>query len=1680
MLHEIPPALSEPDAGPAEWSYLVEIVSAANRGHDISQVIDAELAILSTLLPFQFACALLFESAPPHVSVEQPRNVPPLLRAKLERFNPPAEFIAVMDSPQGASGFRFVFERLQEIFTASNYGAPIFVPLAVEGRALGVLVLGSDSHPEMKSEWANLAFRCQNFLEVTGNQIGVALHRARLEKRLRASEQWYSTFVNDSLDGFWETDANYNVLFVNDATAQIIGIPRAEIIGKNLEELAVPELPPHDRERFNSLMTRLKQEGSVVNEILRVMTPRGLASVSVTAHSIRDEAGRVVRLQGSLRDVTANVRARQDLEQRTHELELLHELTVRLNKTIDTRVALDAGLDIIMTLTEADAIGIWLINELEGHYDLVAHRGAEPELVKLYGSMPFDRAIYKPGFDPEVTWNLVEYLVLTRRILTAEDFVRMPRFDTSPFRLAGYQSFLVFPMMFDKEVYGVVLTGSKRPDQFDAHDIQLGESISAQLGLAIHTKRLIAKLQRSMQQAVELTRLGRMIQYAPRAEAVLPSVVREIKRVLGADYVVIRLLRGSLFETATATDMREAQSVLPILPYEAQILESENPVAVNDIQAAQVDQAQRTILTRLKLQASLAMRLYVHDHPLGILFVNQAAKREWQGEQIEFVRRAAQQIAYALENKRLLDEIKQQVRELQTLAHAGRLLGGVLHPENALQAAASEIAQVLGADCVSLHLRHDNVLQVVAESGSPDAPRLVSIARHQHRILDELDTVVINDRETEQVHPLQRALLARHGFVADLGVPLQYGNKAIGVMYISQRTPRAWTEAEIQLAETFAHQIASGLENARLLQETRVQVRDLRALARSAGLIAKSRSAQDALPQIANELRRVLNADYVGFHLLEGDFLRVVTEPHDEAANLRYPVEPYHRLALENQQRIVVRDIALDARDEAHRALMEQHHVQADIGVPMVSRNKPLGLLFVSQYTPRAWSDSEIQLVETFAQQIAGVLDVVQLLNEREARVYELAQLAELNEITTTILDQDLLADLALPALKNIFNADHTSLMFLEGEKFKSLRVAEGLVFPGAAPSLTPRLRQLFDAKECFVLDPEHPGEILQEVRGWAEYYGTRSVIAAPLVTASEAIGLMNFMYRTDHVFTRAEIQLAQTAANQLAMAFANARLLHEQKTRIEKLTHLADFSLVCGAIHESTTLQRTAARRICEILQSKAASIRLVENGRLTTGASYGYHHSHARNHPIEIDARLYQVLQQQKTYLIADLEHAPDVPEHWRARHLAEGFNALLMVPMIAEHRVTGILTLFHGETHVWHELEIQYAQTVANTLALALSNVKQKENTEHKSEELQATLDSVFSGVLATDAQGAIVSWNRKAEQITGCAAREMYDKCWDVDGPRVGEAKRADTLILEAMADKQVRFSLATRYYTRADGRVITLREVATPLRDRAGNVRGAVCAFWDRTEEQEGERAKIDFINEVAHQLGNKLSTVIMSAEQLLRADLKDKSRERFIHVIADTAHDLEAFQTRFAAFQRERVQEGIVEAELSLREIVNEKIAPLRLREPRHKFRVGGQFDLVQGDPQRLGVVIENLLDNAFKYSPPNSLIAVHATLNKSDELVLTIHNKGKPIPPEVQPHLFERWQRGDVKQRGSGLGLWLVRTKLHEMGGDICFESTARKGTTFYVTLRRHAHHLPQNARDAAADTHSKSGGQG
>lgn len=1638
----------------SERARLFEILIAANASESVEALAAYCLDTLGLVVPFRAGFFMLCESEPARLTLVMPRHVPLELQNTLRALVMPPEFHEALGDVDAMAPLA---ERIRELLQPHRLADPLIVSLRTAQVNVGVLVLANDLHPELRAVWQTEVEARQEFLSLVGTVLGAAFKRILKHEKLSAEARGVSEFLNQAEDGYWQTDGQGRITIVNSAALRTLKRPADEVLGKRIDELS-----DADPKGLREIRERVRREGRVRDFVLQVRASDGeLRTIRESLLATRDAQNNITGIHGIFRDITEQQSTQRALERSNHELGLLHELATRLNNTIGKLEALNAALDLIVSLTHADAIGIVLIHPTEGHYDLVAHRGLAPELVEAYSYAPFDRAIYEPGFDPETTWNLIEYIVLTRRTLTMADFQAMPRFGVRPIVAFGYQSLLAFPMNFDAQVYGVVMVGARAPDHFDEHTIQVVGGISAQLGLALRNQELVADLQRQVWQMKAVTQTGRVIQHAPSAEKGLPQVVREIRQTLHASYVVLHLLRQDFFEIVTASDTRESRRTFPIAAYERRLLESDAPLIVNDIEKGENDPEQGEILKRLQMRAAVGVRLFAHPTTLGILFVNQDTPREWAPDELQLIQTFAQQIAYALENKRLLDETKQQLLELQALAQVGHLISSALLPDEALLPVAEEIARVLHADYVSFHLREGNILLLIAESQETNAPRSLPILPHQYRILDELDITRVNDRNVDAITSQQSDYLKRFDLTADLGVPLVAGQKALGILYIAQQRAHMWTDDETRLAQTFAQQIASALTNARLLRESQMQVKELVALSRSAHLISMSRSPEHALPQAARELGRVLGADYVGFHLIEGANLREMTDAGYRLWNLVYPIQAYQLPIIEHFQKIVVHDRERDARDETSRAVLERYNIMADVAVPLVSRNRTLGILFVSQFKARRWQPGEVRLIETYAQQIAGVLDNVRLLNEGEARLHALDRLAVFNEIAVMLPDEPEIIELALNAGKDLLGADLMTIILMEDETLGTAKNSNGKVVDPQPPPITPRIRRILDAKMPYVYDPAQDDEPDGDMRARAAFHHVQICLFVPIVTANQIIGLLNFGFQSAHVFTEEEKQLAQSAANQLAMAFTNARLIRAQKRQIQNLTDHSKFSLWCGTVHNSETLQRQAIEQICKMLEAQAGSVRLVRGDFLAPGARYGYREREMQALPIPLDEYLKQVLTPRKVRAISDLQNEPNLPPRWYEHIAREGFRALLSVPMSTEHHLIGMLTLFHDEVHTWDPLEIQFAETLANTLALALANAELMERAERKSDELRATIDSVFSGVMTTNKEGVIQTWSSKAQEITGMSEQEMLGKRWHLEGARVGEARRDDRLILEAMADNQVRFSIAPRYWAHPMGRELSLREVAAPLHDHLGNVRGAVLAFWDRAQEQEGERAKIDFINEVAHEMGNKLSVMILGAQQLLRPTLTEKRRAQYTQVIADMRGDLEIFHERFMAFQRERVREDIQESEINLRDMVQERLAPLRAAKTGHRFQVGGTFDFVLADQHRLQVVLENLFTNAIKYAPARSVISIRARLPAADQLVLSIHNRGEPIPIELQPHLFERWQRGDTDIPGTGLGLWLVQTKLFEMGGEISFESSARGGTTFFVTLRRRVQSL-------------------
>jgi PAS domain S-box-containing protein len=231
-------------------------------------------------------------------------------------------------------------------------------------------------------------------------------------------------------------------------------------------------------------------------------------------------------------------------------------------------------------------------------------------------------------------------------------------------------------------------------------------------------------------------------------------------------------------------------------------------------------------------------------------------------------------------------------------------------------------------------------------------------------------------------------------------------------------------------------------------------------------------------------------------------------------------------------------------------------------------------------------------------------------------------------------------------------------------------------------------------------------------------------------------------------------------------------------------------------------------------------------------------------------------------------------------------------------------------------------------------------------------------------------------------------------------------------------------------------------------------------------EEEARRAA-DFqeqlIGIVSHDIRSPLGAIISWARIMALGGPPPEEQQRTFRRITSAALRIERLTRLLLDFARARLGGGITlePRRCDLHELLQKVSHEFRIAYPDRAMQCDqeGEPTLGTWDPDRLAQVVSNLVENALKYSPPDTLVRLTARGLK-DQVVLEVHNQGKPIPTELMPHIFEPFRRGPQSSRTAktsyGLGLYIVQQIVLAHGGTIDVRSDIEEGTTFTVTLPR------------------------
>jgi two-component system phosphate regulon sensor histidine kinase PhoR len=335
-----------------------------------------------------------------------------------------------------------------------------------------------------------------------------------------------------------------------------------------------------------------------------------------------------------------------------------------------------------------------------------------------------------------------------------------------------------------------------------------------------------------------------------------------------------------------------------------------------------------------------------------------------------------------------------------------------------------------------------------------------------------------------------------------------------------------------------------------------------------------------------------------------------------------------------------------------------------------------------------------------------------------------------------------------------------------------------------------------------------------------------------------------------------------------------------------------------------------------------------------------------------------------------------------------------------------------------------------------------------------QLRAMLAGMVEGVIGVDDDDRVVFSNR--------AARELLSIDRDVEpGTRIWELVRRpelDALIQEARGtDAAARRELVLDH----GGRELFLGAQAHSF--RAAGTSGVVVVFDDITDLRRLERIRRDFVANVSHELKTPLTSIRGYVETLLEGALADpNNNERFLRKVLDNVMRLNHLVTDLLSLARIEAQEGsLALVEVDWRAIVTQaarrhegaarlKGIDLRIEAPAGELRV-------LGDSESVTQVVDNLVDNAIKYTGDGGVVTL-ALRREGERGVLEVRDTGIGIPPEDLVRIFERFYRVDKARSralgGTGLGLSIVKHLAQAMNGGVSVTSHVGRGSTFRVEL--------------------------
>jgi signal transduction histidine kinase len=694
-----------------------------------------------------------------------------------------------------------------------------------------------------------------------------------------------------------------------------------------------------------------------------------------------------------------------------------------------------------------------------------------------------------------------------------------------------------------------------------------------------------------------------------------------------------------------------------------------------------------------------------------------------------------------------------------------------------MDAVAASAARLCGATDAAVRRVHGDFLETVAVHGPPpwiDRIRVQRDVPSGRAVIDAVPIHVHDVVAAQDEFPGLPAQVLKRGGETLLAVPLLRGGVAIGVISIRRLKVLPFTEKEIALLQTFANQAVIAIENVRLFTELQEKNRALAEAHANVTEALEQRTAtadilkvisssptnvQPVFEAIAESAARLTHALFGGTFLVAEGMLNLaaIHTPDDVADAFRrsYPIPlDANTLATRVAREGLVVNIS-DAETEPSLPEPQRRRVlmlgaRNLLIVPMVRDAQVVGMIIAGRREPGVFTDKQVTLLETFANQAVIAIENVRLFNEtKEALEQQTATAEILRVIASSPTDLQPVMEAVAENAARVCGATDSAIFRLEGEHLRLVArrgpIRRYLTIGDTVP-VNPSYvggRAVCDRRTIHVADIRAAeAEFPETVAGQRRVESpTRTMLATPLLREGTPLGVIVISRGPEvHPFSAKQISLLETFANQAVIAIENVRLFQELRARtaeltrsVEQLTALGEVGRAVSSTLDLDTVLDTIVTRANQLAGTDGCSIleydEAAELFRLRA-SRYADPREAAALDPI---ARATPIPKGQgvagRAALHREAVHIPDIAVEGayespvRAPLLQAGYRALLGVPLLREEQVIGVLTVIRKTPGDFAPEVVRVLTTFAVQSALAIQNARLFHEIANKSRQLEA---------------------------------------------------------------------------------------------------------------------------------------------------------------------------------------------------------------------------------------------------------------------------------------------------------------------------------------------------------------------